>query len=411
MAVEVKVPSAGESITEVEISSWTVKEGDRVSKDQILVEIETDKVTMEVPSPVDGVMTKIIIPAGTQCSVGDVICAIEEGAGGGAAAPAAASASAPAAVAESPSRVSSREGAVMPSAAKLAAEKGIDAASVPGTGPGGRVLKEDVQNASASNRATPVPEPTPARPAAAPAPARVATPGGARDEERVPMTPMRRRIAERLVEAQQNAALLTTFNEVDMSGVMEFRKQYQDMFVKKYNMKLGFMSFFVKAAVDALKEIPAVNAMIDGKDIVYRNYCDVGVAVGGGKGLVVPIIRNAERLSFAEIEGTIGDFGKRAKEGKIGIEEMQGGTFTITNGGIYGSLLSTPIINPPQSGILGMHNIVERPMAVNGQVVIRPMMYIALSYDHRMVDGREAVTFLKRVKECVEDPARMLVEV
>lgn len=292
---------------------------------------------------------------------------------------------------------------VMPAARRAAADAGIDPAAVTPSGPGGRVLKEDVQREISAKAAKAAPASTLGAPASR-------TPDE-RGEEVVNMTPMRRRIAERLVEAQQTAALLTTFNEVDMSAVMALRKQYQDHFVKKYGVKLGFMSFFVKAAIEALKEFPAVNAEVNGRQIIYKNYYDIGVAVGGGKGLVVPIIRNADRLSFSEVERTIGDFGQRAQKNEIKLEELAGGTFTISNGGIYGSMLSTPIINPPQSGILGLHNIVERPVAIAGKVEIRPIMYLALTYDHRLVDGREAVTFLRRVKECIEDPARVLIEV
>jgi 2-oxoglutarate dehydrogenase E2 component (dihydrolipoamide succinyltransferase) len=291
----------------------------------------------------------------------------------------------------------------MPSAKRAAAQAGLEPSAVPGTGPGGRVLKEDVQRAAAAP--APAPKPGPVQ-ASAPIPV-----GGERTEEIVPMSPMRKRIAERLVESQQTAALLTTFNEIDMGAVMALRKEYQPQFQEKYGIKLGFMSFFVKAAVEALKLIPGVNGEIRDNSIVYRNYYDIGVAVGGGKGLVVPVIRNTERLGFAQVEQAIADFARRARDNKLQLGELQGGTFTISNGGIYGSLLSTPIINPPQSGILGLHAIQERPVAIDGQVVVRPMMYIALTYDHRLVDGREAVTFLKRIKECVEQPSRILLEV
>jgi 2-oxoglutarate dehydrogenase E2 component (dihydrolipoamide succinyltransferase) len=286
----------------------------------------------------------------------------------------------------------------MPAAQRAAAQQGVDVSTLKGSGPGGRVLKEDVTSGKAKSA-------SPERAAKAPAPM------GDRSEEIVPMTPLRRKVAERLVQAQQSAALLTTFNEVDMSAVMQLRAEHKDNFIKKYDIKLGFMSFFIKAVVDGLKLIPQINAEIRGTDIVYRNYYDIGVAVGGGRGLVVPIIRNAESLSFSEIEQTITDFGQRAKANKIKLEELQGGTFTISNGGVYGSLLSTPIINPPQSGILGLHGIKKRPVAVNGSVEVRPMMYLALTYDHRIVDGREAVTFVNRVKDCIENPARMLVEI
>lgn len=416
MSVELKVPEVGESITEVEIGEWLKSEGESANRDDAVVMIETDKVTVELPAPVTGVVSKVLVKKGETARVGDVIGYMEEGASaqpaaspqsGGAARPDAAPAEAPAATsnagpsreaASSPSPEAPAEQAhVMPAAARALHEAGLSAEQVRATGPGGRLLKEDVKAQAAA----------PA-PAARPSPAGG---GGAREEEVVAMTPMRRRIAERLVEAQQAAALLTTFNEADMSAVKALRKEYQPAFQEKYGIKLGFMSFFVKAAVDALKQIPQVNAEIRGRDIVYRNYFDIGVAVGGGRGLVVPIIRNAERLSFAEIEQTIADFGARAQKNAIQLDELQGGTFTISNGGVYGSMMSTPIVNPPQSGILGLHAITDRPVAVNGQVVIRPMMYLALTYDHRVVDGREAVTFLKRIKEAVEQPARMLLEV
>jgi len=417
MAIELKVPPVGESITEVQIGDWLKSEGDSVQSDEILVKIETDKVTVDLPSPATGVLTSIKVKKGQNANVGDVIGYLEEGA-----APAKTETSAkpaepaPAAV-QSPepprpaddSEPVSRElrdtlppqgfARVMPSARRALKERGLSADDVEATGPGGRLLKEDVLRAAQ--------KPKPAEPAARPA-------AGAeldRPEEVVAMSPFRRRIAERLVESQQTAAILTTFNEVDMSNVMALRKQHQEAFQAKYGIKLGFMSFFVKAVIDALKAVPAVNGEIRGTDIVYKNYYDIGVAVGGGKGLAVPVIRAADRMSFAEVEKTIADFGARAKDNKLELKELQGGTFTISNGGIYGSLLSTPIINPPQSGILGLHAINDRPVALNGQVVIRPMMYIALSYDHRLIDGREAVTFLKRVKTCVEEPTRILLEV
>ncbi len=392
MAVNLIVPEVGESITEVEIGEWVKKEGDRVNQDDILVMIETDKVTVELPSPVSGQITKIIKAQGDTASVGDVIGEMEEGEG--------AAADAPAAPAAQQAAADSGPGEqrVMPAAQRAAAQQGVDVSTLKGSGPGGRVLKEDVTSGKAKSA-------SPERAAKAPAPM------GDRSEEIVPMTPLRRKVAERLVQAQQSAALLTTFNEVDMSAVMQLRAEHKDNFIKKYDIKLGFMSFFIKAVVDGLKLIPQINAEIRGTDIVYRNYYDIGVAVGGGRGLVVPIIRNAESLSFSEIEQTITDFGQRAKANKIKLEELQGGTFTISNGGVYGSLLSTPIINPPQSGILGLHGIKKRPVAVNGSVEVRPMMYLALTYDHRIVDGREAVTFVNRVKDCIENPARMLVEI
>lgn len=431
MAVELKVPPAGESITEVQIGEWLKKEGDTVRRDEVLVVIETDKVTVELAAPEDGTLSKILVGSGQDAAVGDVVGLLEPGAvaalpaGARAseapakpaappAAPAAAPAPAPpAASGDRPSEPPSVRDSmppqgfarVMPAARRAAADAGIDPNTVTPSGPGGRVLKEDVQKQALAK--APKAAAAPASGLGAPTPR---TPDE-RGEEVVNMTPMRRKIAERLVEAQQTAALLTTFNEVDMSAVMALRKQYQDAFVKKYGIKLGFMSFFVKASIEALKEFPAVNAEVNGRQIIYKNYFDIGVAVGGGKGLVVPVIRNADRLSFSEVERTIGDFGARAQKNEIKLEELTGGTFTISNGGIYGSMLSTPIINPPQSGILGLHNIVERPVAIAGKVEIRPIMYLALTYDHRLVDGREAVTFLRRVKECIEDPARVLIEV
>jgi 2-oxoglutarate dehydrogenase E2 component (dihydrolipoamide succinyltransferase) len=416
MAVELRVPEVGESITEVEIGDWLKAEGERASREEAVVMIETDKVTVELPAPVGGVVSKILAPKGTKAKVGDVIGYMEESTGSvrppppdgysppppqkpaPAPAPAAAVAPAPAA----PPAPPAGEARVMPGARRAMSEAGLSASEVTGTGPGGRVLKEDVERARAepANAKAPAPKPAP-------------SPGGGayREEDVVAMTPMRRRIAERLLQAQSTAAMLTTFNEVDMSAAMALRKEYQQAFTERYGIKLGFMSFFVKASIDALKLVPSVNAEIRGTDIVYKNYYDIGVAVGGGKGLVVPIIRNAERLSFAEVEQAIADLGERAKKNAIKLEELQGGTFTISNGGIYGSMMSTPILNPPQSGILGLHNIQERAVVRDGQIVIRPMMYLALTYDHRVVDGREAVTCLKRIKEAVEAPARILLEV
>jgi 2-oxoglutarate dehydrogenase E2 component (dihydrolipoamide succinyltransferase) len=429
MAVELKVPAAGESITEVQIGEWLKKEGESVKRDENIVVIETDKVTVELPAPVDGVITKILIGDGQDANVGDVIGYMEEGAVGtdsssatskseSSSTPVASSASSEAKSNEEESdgdRPSSVRDSlppeafarVMPSARRVAAEEQVDLSQVLPTGPGGRTLKEDVQRHINSS--------APSAPAVAGSP--VALPPAVersadeRGEEVVNMTPMRRKIAERLVQSQQQMALLTTFNEVDMTNVMNLRKQFQDMFVQKYGIKLGFMSFFVKAAIEALKENPAVNAEVNGRQIVYKNYYDIGVAVGGGKGLVVPVIRDADRLSFSGVEKTIYDFGTRAKKNAIKLEELQGGTFTISNGGVYGSMLSTPIVNPPQSGILGLHNIVQRPWVVDGKVEVRPIMYLALTYDHRIVDGREAVTFLKRIKECIEAPTRILIEV
>ncbi len=416
MPVELKVPSVGESVTQVEVGDWLKNVGDSVSRDDIVVMLETDKVTVELPAPVSGTISKILVQKGASANVGDVVGYMEEGA----AAQAGSAAKAPSAAVdqvfdravgteERPATIPPASAPrVMPAAQRALHAAGLEAADVAASGPGGRVLKEDVQR-HVEGRAQ-----KPAAPAARPAPAAplaVRPSGDARQEEIVPMTSLRRRIAERLVEAQQTAALLTTFNEVDMTGVKELREEYQDAFTKKYSIKLGFMSFFVKAAVDALKQFPTVNAEIRGTDIVYRNYFDIGVAVGGGKGLVVPVLRNAERMGFAEVELAIAALAGRAKDGTLKLEELQGGTFTITNGGIYGSLLSTPIINPPQSGILGLHGIVDRPVVLKGQIVARPMMYIALTYDHRIVDGREAVGFLRRIKDAIEEPARMLIEV
>ena len=403
MPIELKVPPVGESITEVQIGDWLKSEGENVSRDEIIVKIETDKVTVDLPAPATGTITQIKVKKGAVAQVGDIIGYMEEGAGAVAAkAPSApppvAAAAAPAAAAAAEPPKNAREtmppqgfARVMPSARRALKERGVQAEEVEGTGAGGRVLKEDVM------RFTP-------RAEAKGAPSE-------KHEEVVPMSPFRKKIAERLVQSQQTAALLTTFNEIDMTAAMALRKEYQESFLEKYGIKLGFMSFFVKAAIDALKLVPAVNGEIRGANIVYKNFFDIGVAVGGGKGLAVPVIRGADRLSFAEVEQTIADFGKRAKDNKLELSELMGGTFTISNGGIYGSLLSTPIVNPPQSGILGLHAIQDRPVALNGQVVIRPMMYIALTYDHRLVDGREAVTFLKRIKQCVEAPSRMLLEV
>jgi len=398
MSIELKVPSVGESIKEVEIGDWLKNPGDKVKRDESVVVIESDKATVEVPSPVNGTVTKVLKKKRDKAQVGEVIAILEEGA-------ADSSPAAPAAAASAPAPAAKTEGGahkgtiVMPAARRALAEHHLSPEQIQPAGPGGRMLKEDVlRHAESKTGVVAKPEAfVPQRPD--------------RQEEVVPMSPMRRRIAERLVQAQQNAALLTTFNEIDMSGVSALRARYKDAFLEKYKVKLGFMSFFVKAAVDALKLVPQVNAQIRDESIVYYNYCDIGIAVGGGKGLVVPILRNAERMSFAEVEVAIANFGKRAAENKIGLDELKGGTFTISNGGVYGSLLSTPIVNPPQSGILGLHSIQERPIAVNGQVVIRPMMYVALTYDHRLVDGREAVTFLKRIKESIEEPSRMLLEI
>ncbi|MDB5337230.1 MAG: sucB [Planctomycetaceae bacterium] len=406
MAVELKVPSMGESIKEVQIGEWLKKEGDWVNKDENVLIVESEKSNAEIPAPSAGILTKILSKPGEMVLVDAVVAQIDpngKAPAGGAPAKAAPAAAPPAPATKAAAAPVKNDGAgasapiVMPAAARELSDRGLTAGQVTATGPGGRILVGDVIQHTA--------------PAAATALQPLAAAGGPRQEEAVPMSMMRRTIARRLVEAQSTAALLTTFNEIDMTNVMALRSEFKDGFLTKHGVKLGFMSFFVKAAVEALKLIPAVNAEIRGNEIIYHNYYDIGVAVGGGKGLVVPIIRNAETLGFAEVEKTIENFGKRAKDNLIKPEELQGGTFTISNGGIYGSLLSTPIVNPPQSGILGLHAIQERPMAINGQVVIRSMMYVALTYDHRLVDGREGVTFLKRIKECMENPSRILLEV
>jgi 2-oxoglutarate dehydrogenase E2 component (dihydrolipoamide succinyltransferase) len=431
MATDVKVPAAGESISEVIIGSWLKAVGDSVAADEPIVEVETDKATLEVPSPVAGVLTEQLVATGDTVAVGAVVARIDEAKAAARAPqaeepsspeapaqpaarraqpqpervqqPAAAASQAPAAVAEKPA--GQKAASVMPAAQRLLDEHGLSADDVPATGPGGRLLKEDVLRYLEER------ERQAAQAAGVDAPLTGAVLDGPRQEERVRMSPLRRTIAERLLAAQQTAALLTTFNEVDMSAVIALRQEHKEGFEKRYGVRLGFMSFFVKAVIDALKLIPQLNAEIDGDDIVYKNYYDIGVAVSAKKGLVVPVLRDADRMSFAEIEKAIADFGQRAQANKLAPEELQGGTFTISNGGVFGSLMSTPIVNPPQSGVLGMHAIQERPVALSGQVVIRPMMYVALTYDHRIVDGREAVTFLKRVKEAVESPARMLLEV
>ncbi|MCG3182605.1 MAG: Dihydrolipoyllysine-residue succinyltransferase component of 2-oxoglutarate dehydrogenase complex [Planctomycetes bacterium] len=401
MAIELKIPSVGESITEVIIGTWIKHEGDAVETDEPIVEIDSDKASQELGAPAGGVIKRLLKKEGDTAQVGEVIALIEENgkqkprakARGDAGPKPASTQAAPA------SEPKPAEPRVMPAAKRMLDENKLSPADVTPTGPGGRVLKEDVQQVL--ERKAPPP----------PSAGKLPAPQGLRETETVRMSTLRKRLAQRLVEAQQTAAILTTFNEIDMGAVMQLRAQHKDAFQQKHGVKLGFMSFFVKAAVDALRLVPQVNGRIEGDNIVYHNYQDIGVAVGGGRGLVVPVLRNAERMSFAEVELAIADFGRRAQSNEITPDEMQGGTFTISNGGVYGSLLSTPILNPPQSGILGMHAIQDRPMAVNGQVVIRPMMYVALSYDHRIIDGREAVTFLKRIKECVEDPTRMLMEI
>jgi 2-oxoglutarate dehydrogenase E2 component (dihydrolipoamide succinyltransferase) len=487
MTVELKIPAVGESIQEVQIGRWLKQKGQRVNQDENLVEIETDKASVDLPAPAAGVITKILKQNGEAATVGEVIGYLDEGGessgDGSETATKQREAKTPeekGEPTETPKRTdenqkrptepakpreaekrgdeASRHVRVMPGALRALSKYNLRAEQVPATGPGNRLLEEDVlryvkEHASQSRAEEPTeapaaeqripdqpsaerraakqpspepraakerapeqraPEPRAARPAPKQAAAEVSREPEAKEaalEEIVPMSLIRRRIAQRLVEAQQTAALLTTFNEVDMAAVMEMRQKHRDAFQAKYGVKLGFMSFFVKAVIDALKQFPEINAEIRDNNIVYRNYFNIGIAIGGGKGLVVPVLRNADRMSFAEVEQAIGELGKRAREKKITPDQLLGGTFTITNGGIYGSLLSTPIVNPPQSGILGMHTIQERPVARNGQVVIRPMMYVALTYDHRIVDGEQAVTFLRRIKEAVEEPSRMLIEI
>ncbi|MFL5112636.1 MAG: 2-oxoglutarate dehydrogenase complex dihydrolipoyllysine-residue succinyltransferase [Microvirga sp.] len=414
MATDIRVPTLGESVTEATIGRWFKKPGEPVKADEPLVELETDKVTLEVNAPTAGVLGDIVAKDGATVAPGAVLGSIVEGDGSGAkpAAPPKASAppSAPAKPAAPPPAAQPGKAAAAkdsgPAVARLAKESGVDPSRVAApTGKDGRATKGDMLAAIAAGTAAPAAAPSAPAQARAPSPAEDAT-----REERVRMTKLRQTIARRLKEAQNTAAMLTTFNDVDMGAVMTLRKQYKDLFEKKHGAKLGFMGFFVKACVQALKELPAVNAEIDGQDLVYKNYYHVGVAVGTDKGLVVPVVRDADRLSIAGIETAIADLGRRARDGKLSIDELQGGTFTITNGGIYGSLMSTPILNAPQSGILGMHKIQERPMVVGGKIEVRPMMYLALSYDHRVIDGKEAVTFLVRVKESLEDPARLVLD-
>ncbi len=408
MAIEIKAPTFPESVADGTVATWHKQPGDAVKRDELIVDIETDKVVLEVLATADGVLGAIVKGEGDTVLSDEVLGSIVEG-GAAAAAPAAApAAAAPAAAAAD---AGEEDPVAAPAARKLAEENGIDLATVAGTGKGGRITKEDVVAAVANKKSAPAAAAKPAAAAAA-ATAPVVVAAGDRTEKRVPMTRLRAKIAERLVEAQSSMAMLTTFNEVDMTEVMALRSKYKDLFEKTHNgVRLGFMSFFVKAATEALKRFPAVNASIDGNDIVYHGYADVGVAVSSDRGLVVPVLRNAESMSLAEIENGIATFGKKARDGKLAIEEMTGGTFTITNGGTFGSMMSTPIVNPPQAAILGMHNIIQRPMAINGQVVIRPMMYLALSYDHRLIDGKEAVTFLVTIKNLLEDPSRLLLDI
>ena len=399
MSVEVKVPVLPESIADEIVATWHKQVGDAVSIDENLVDIETEKVVLEVPATVDGVIKEIRAEEGATVGEQEVIAIIEEGAA--AAAPEPASEEKPAAVAEEPEAANADDAdKLSPAVRKMLAENNLEASSVKGTGKNGRILKEDVQNALKAKPAS-----------AASGEAEVKTPqAGERNERRVPMTRLRSTIARRLKEAQDTQAMLTTFNDVNMQAVMDLRKEYKELFEKKHGTRLGFMSFFVKAAVEALRRFPAVNASIDGNDIVYHDYYDVGIAASSPRGLVVPVLRDVDQLSFAGVEKTIGEYGKKAKDGKLTMEDLVGGTFTISNGGTFGSMMSTPIVNPPQSAILGMHRIEDRPIAENGEVVIRPMMYLALTYDHRIIDGSESVLFLRTIKECLEDPARLLLE-
>jgi 2-oxoglutarate dehydrogenase E2 component (dihydrolipoamide succinyltransferase) len=411
MATEIRVPTLGESVSEATVGTWFKKVGDTVKADEPLVELETDKVTVEVPSPASGVLTEIVAQNGETVGLSALLGQIQEGAAGSAtAAPAAKPAEAAPAAEPAAAPVAAPTGTTSmppaPAAAKVAADNNISTSDVDGSGKRGQVLKGDVIAAVA--KGTSAPAVTPAAAPAAPRP--VSKADDAVREERVKMTRLRQTIAKRLKDAQNTAAMLTTYNEVDMKAVMDLRTKYKDVFEKKHGVKLGFMGFFTKAVTHALKELPAVNAEIDGTDIIYKNYCHVGMAVGTDKGLVVPVIRDADQMSIAEVEKELARLAKAARDGSLSMADMQGGTFTITNGGVYGSLMSSPILNAPQSGILGMHKIQERPMAIGGQVVIRPMMYLALSYDHRIVDGKEAVTFLVRVKESLEDPERLVLD-
>ncbi len=421
MTVEVKVPTLPESVADGTLVNWKKKPGDPVTRGENLVDLETDKVVLDIPAPADGVLGPILRQEGDTVSTGDVIATLEESAGAEITAPAPVATPASAPAAASTTEVD-LEG-LSPAVRRLAAEHGLDVSRIPGSGRGGRVTKADVLTfIEARKSGAPAPVAAPARVTAAPivaamtAPPTATAPAVAPDalgrlEQRVPMTRLRARVAERLLMAKNSTAMLTTFNEINMKPVMDLRTRYKDEFEKKHGVRLGFMGFFVKAVVEALKRYPAVNGSIDGSDIIYHSYYDIGVAVSSPRGLVVPILRDADQMSLAEIERTIGEFGQKAKDGSLTVEEMTGGTFTITNGGVFGSLMSTPILNPPQSGILGMHATKDRPVVENGQIVIRPMMYVAHSYDHRIIDGREAVTFLVTVKDCIEDPARLVLSV
>lgn len=409
MTIEVKVPQLPESVTDATLIAWHKAPGDAVRRDESLVELETDKVVLEVPSPVNGVIKELRVANGTTVKAGELLAVLEEGEAKAAAAPAkpaaaAAAATARPAVPAQPAAATGRSaGKAGPAARRAASESGVDLAAVGGSGREGRVLKSDVAAAAATAGAAPA--------AVRPATATMGATGGSREERRIPMSRLRARIAQRMVEAQQNAAMLTTFNEVDLSAVIALRNRYRDAFEKQHGVKLGFMSFFVRACINALGRYPVVNASVEGNDIIHHDYYDIGIAVSTERGLIVPVVRDADQLSFAQIEAAINDYGRRAREGSIGMEDLTGGTFTITNGGIFGSMLSTPILNPPQSAILGMHKIQERAMVVDGQVVVRPMMYLALTYDHRIIDGREAVQFLVAVKDLLEDPGRLLLQV
>ena len=405
MRIEVKVPQLPESVAEATLVSWHKKPGDAVARDENLIDVETDKVVLELPAPGDGVLVEIVKADGSTVTSNEVIAVIDTEAKGAAAAPAAAAAAQPASAAAAAPAAAPAAATALPAARKVLAEAGVDAAGVAGTGRGGRITKGDAL-AAAEAKAAPAPAPVAKAP---PAPPPAAAPG-ARPEQRVPMSRLRARVAERLVQSQATAAILTTFNEVNMQPVIDLRNRYKDRFEKEHGVKLGFMSFFVKAAVHALKKYPLVNASIDGADIVYHGYYDIGIAVGSPRGLVVPILRDADQMSIADIERQIAEYGKRAQDGKLTVEELTGGTYTISNGGVFGSMLSTPIINPPQSAILGVHATKERAVVENGQVVVRPMNYLAQSYDHRIIDGREAVLSLVAIKEALEDPARLLLD-
>ncbi len=422
MSIEIKVPNLPESVSEATVATWHIKAGDAVTREQNLVDLETDKVMLEVPATADGVLKEIRIAAGTVVKAGDIIGVLEEGGAAAAPAPKAEAptkAEAPAAAAAATNGAAAPATAVKPAeddaqspaVRKLLSELGLSASQVSGSGKGGRLTKEDVQAYADKQKAAPAPAPAAKAEAPKPAPAPVARPSvGGRTEQRVPMTRIRARIAERLVEAQATAAMLTTFNEVDLKAVSELRAKYKDQFEKSHGIKLGFMSFFVRASIEALKKYPAVNASIDGSDVVYHGYYDIGVAVSTERGLVVPTLRDADGLSLADVEKGIAELGVKARNNKLTMEDLTGGTFSITNGGVFGSMMSTPILNPPQAAILGMHGIFDRPVVVAGQIVVRPMMYLALTYDHRLIDGREAVLFLKAIKELLEDPARLLLQ-